>query len=469
MLGRLLQRAAKRDRFWSLRSLQGRGGKLRVLTSRLWNCFELRKHFGGRSNLLWLTLIIGACHSGVHGVERRTQPGTVPDRGEAPELVAPARERPPVVPPQEPNPRQPEGESDVQPSPVSPVEIQKNQTGDFLVFRDSDNSLIKSRIDLGSEGKYGIDFCKLVGQEKYYLAEPGRLVSEGYVKVRLANPIAGCALANQDVFVAVPSISSHSEFDFKKFENPAFESKISEILTRGQDRDTKWSVEIRGFGPNGERLNIYSKRAREVLRPASTLKIFTTFAALKLIPGAEKLGSPIFYELRDMMKVSDNDVAQKTFERIGGAAAVLQSLRASGIQTADGFKMLDGSGLRYDNRVSAHDLINVLTAIRGSSQIKAFRALLPVAGVDGTLASRLSSVEGRVAAKTGTLISDPAAALAGFGDAPNGWQIVFGILGDSMDSVDAGRQVIDEVLVKTLDAVGALPREASGLSLYATR
>jgi D-alanyl-D-alanine carboxypeptidase/D-alanyl-D-alanine-endopeptidase (penicillin-binding protein 4) len=57
-----------------------------------------------------------------------------------------------------------------------------------------------------------------------------------------------------------------------------------------------------------------------------------------------------------------------------------------------------------------------------------FRASLPVAGVDGTIRSRMrgTSAEGRVFAKTGTL--DKARSLSGYVNTPDGRTLLFSFL-----------------------------------------
>jgi D-alanyl-D-alanine carboxypeptidase len=248
--------------------------------------------------------------------------------------------------------------------------------------------------------------------------------------------------------------------------NDQLNTKLNGLLAKSADADTKWSVEIRAFGPYDQRLNVFTSHARDVVRPASTLKIFTTWTALRLWPTASDTSTSTFSYLQEMMKFSDNNMAQSTYDRLGGTPAVLETFGSAGIIPNESFRMLDGSGLRYDNRVAAHDLVNVLMSIRSSSKMRAFRAMLPVAGVDGTLASRMTDIQGRVAAKTGTLVSDPAVALAGFGDGQNGWQIVFAMLGDSMTTVDAGRGIVDEMVRATLQAINKLPSTKPAFEFY---
>ncbi|MEY3901879.1 MAG: D-alanyl-D-alanine carboxypeptidase/D-alanyl-D-alanine-endopeptidase, partial [Pseudomonadota bacterium] len=157
-------------------------------------------------------------------------------------------------------------------------------------------------------------------------------------------------------------------------------------------------------------------------------------------------------------------MAENVLSWSGGINAAYEMLTNFGISRSAGLRLVDGSGLSYDNKLSAHDLVQLLSVIRTSDKMKAFRALMPVAGIDGTLAGRMTNIKGTVAAKTGTLINDPTAALAGYADSQTGWQVVFAMLGDSVYTVDAGRDSIDDAMnevINTLNFLPAVPSVAS--------
>jgi D-alanyl-D-alanine carboxypeptidase len=69
----------------------------------------------------------------------------------------------------------------------------------------------------------------------------------------------------------------------------------------------------------------------------------------------------------------------------------------------------------------------------------------------------MGHLRGTVAAKTGTLTTDPTTALAGYGDSKTGWQIVFAMLGDSVPSVDSGRSTIDAAVEEVINTLNYLP------------
>ena len=70
-------------------------------------------------------------------------------------------------------------------------------------------------------------------------------------------------------------------------------------------------------------------------------------------------------------------------------------------------------------------MVTLLVAMDRHPHAAVFRASLPVAGVDGTLDSRMkgTAAEGRVQAKTGTIAN--VNALAGYATARNGERLAF--------------------------------------------
>ena len=131
-----------------------------------------------------------------------------------------------------------------------------------------------------------------------------------------------------------------------------------------------------------------------------------------------------------------------------GHAAVDDFLRRLGVP-ADSWAMQDASGLSRSDLVTAHGMAALLAAMERHRYAAAFRDSLPVAGVDGTLATRMEqpALRGKVVAKTGTIRH--VNALAGYVTARSGQRFVFYAAvnhhpGPSSDSVAA------------LDAIAAL-------------
>ena len=94
----------------------------------------------------------------------------------------------------------------------------------------------------------------------------------------------------------------------------------------------------------------------------------------------------------------------------------------------DGFAVRDGSGLSRHDYVSPRTIVHVLDAMRHSPAFSVFYDALPIAGVDGTIRSRMKGTpaEGNVHAKTGTL--DKARSLSGYVTTADGRMLLFSAL-----------------------------------------
>jgi D-alanyl-D-alanine carboxypeptidase/D-alanyl-D-alanine-endopeptidase (penicillin-binding protein 4) len=101
----------------------------------------------------------------------------------------------------------------------------------------------------------------------------------------------------------------------------------------------------------------------------------------------------------------------------------------------------DGSGLSRYNLVAPELLIALLEHMRGSANYQTFYAALPVAGVDGTLASRMKGtpLQGNVHAKTGTVTN--VRSLSGYMTTAAGEPMVFSMIVNhhTVSSRDADR------------------------------
>ena len=149
--------------------------------------------------------------------------------------------------------------------------------------------------------------------------------------------------------------------------------------------------------------------------------------------------------LRDILpafeKPSQNQIGEillKTLGRVrtgvgsadSGAAVVRGQLLAWGA-SADGFVVRDGSGLSRHDVVTPETLVKVLAAIRADTAFAAFYHALPIAGVDGTIRTRMlgTPAQGNVRAKTGTL--DMVRALSGYVTTFDGRLLLFSILANN--------------------------------------
>ena len=114
-----------------------------------------------------------------------------------------------------------------------------------------------------------------------------------------------------------------------------------------------------------------------------------------------------------------------------GTRSVLQdSLATMGVPTGS-VQGLDGSGLSRRDFVTARAITTLLQVMARPPHRDAFRAALPVAGADGTIASRFkeSPCAGRLFAKTGTL--SHARALSGYITSASGNEFVFSVIANN--------------------------------------
>jgi D-alanyl-D-alanine carboxypeptidase/D-alanyl-D-alanine-endopeptidase (penicillin-binding protein 4) len=140
-----------------------------------------------------------------------------------------------------------------------------------------------------------------------------------------------------------------------------------------------------------------------------------------------------------LMKVSQNLYAETLLKALGsfrnglgtaegGRIAVRNTLESWGI-ARDTYVMYDGSGLSRYNYVTASTVASILEHMYKDPRHRdAFIATLPIAGKDGTIATRLrrTRAEGNAAAKTGSIAN--ARSLSGFVKTRDGEMLVFSIL-----------------------------------------
>ncbi len=160
-------------------------------------------------------------------------------------------------------------------------------------------------------------------------------------------------------------------------------------------------------------------------------------------------GAPLFttrsLPLREILpllqKPSQNQIAELLFRTLGrevtgvgtpdsGRAVVERQLAAWGAQP-DGFAVRDGSGLSRHNYVTPETVVRVLAAMQRDTTYGTFYHALPVAGVDGTIASRMrgTPAQANVHAKTGYI--DKARALSGYVTTADSVTLLFSLLANN--------------------------------------
>jgi serine-type D-Ala-D-Ala carboxypeptidase/endopeptidase (penicillin-binding protein 4) len=161
-----------------------------------------------------------------------------------------------------------------------------------------------------------------------------------------------------------------------------------------------------------------------------------------------------------LMKVSQNLYADTLLKAIGarnglgtaegGRVAVRKLLSDWGVP-GDSFVMYDGSGLSRYNYVTASTLVEILQHMYKDPRHRdAFVATLPIAGKDGTMATRLhkTRAEGNALAKTGSIAN--VRSLSGFVTTRDGETIVFSILGNDFIIPSATITMMADLGVETL-------------------
>src|SRR5690606_7946245 len=112
-----------------------------------------------------------------------------------------------------------------------------------------------------------------------------------------------------------------------------------------------------------------------------------------------------------------------------GLETLREDVRQLGLDP-DVYRLSDGSGMSHYTLVSAELLVATLVDMHrnGGPGLEVFERSLPIAGVDGTLASRMrgTPAEGRVRAKTGTISG--VSGLAGYVTTASGRRLAFAIL-----------------------------------------
>lgn len=166
---------------------------------------------------------------------------------------------------------------------------------------------------------------------------------------------------------------------------------------------------------------------------------------------------PVAQDVTVINKVSENLHAELLLRLLGkvygsegsfaqGARVVRQFMVGAGVADAD-FFMYDGSGMSPEDRITPRAYTQLLTYAAKQPWGVSWRETLPVAGVDGTLAShfRNSTLKGKVWAKTGTL--NEVNALSGYVIAKSGQTLTFSILVNGRrPRSDAEAQALDRIV-----------------------
>lgn len=218
---------------------------------------------------------------------------------------------------------------------------------------------------------------------------------------------------------------------------------------------------------------LYARNSTAVFMPASVTKVLTAAVAVSVL-GADtvylsrRTGGRVFltpaspdqvvsgnrqsiaYHVEVMLKVSDNELSQALADeaaRVSGISFQSLAIALLSSRGIDGSTLVlrDGSGLSRDNRIAPFiPAALILSVYRGGTEDPLWPLLsgLPVAGFDGTLFSRFSSVaasvgKGIVRGKTGTLTG--VISLAGLTTTASGDLLVYTFMADRVPPNATGR------------------------------
>lgn len=163
--------------------------------------------------------------------------------------------------------------------------------------------------------------------------------------------------------------------------------------------------------------------------------------------------------LNRMMKNSDNLYAESLFYQLGSgnnhpyasgrnsAEKEYDFIRSLGL-SPDDYSVADGSGLSLYNYLTPHMVVRLLRHAWHTPSIYDYLyPSLPIAGVDGTLKSRMQGTPAyaNVRAKTGTVRK--VSTLAGYATASNGHRLAFAIFNQGIINSAEGRNFQDKVCV----------------------
>jgi PBP4 family serine-type D-alanyl-D-alanine carboxypeptidase len=174
--------------------------------------------------------------------------------------------------------------------------------------------------------------------------------------------------------------------------------------------------------------------------------------------------APLPDVVRALQKDSVNLIAEILLKQVGASQGGLPGTSAKGIAAAQKFltavgwqpetyRLVDGSGLSRYNLLSPRQLTQLLTYMDAQpTTAAAYRAALPVAAVDGTLAKRFRALRDsrRLVAKTGTLSG--VVALSGYVETVAKERLAFSMLiNGGVGATTPLRQVQDDVLTAVAD------------------
>jgi D-alanyl-D-alanine carboxypeptidase/D-alanyl-D-alanine-endopeptidase (penicillin-binding protein 4) len=168
--------------------------------------------------------------------------------------------------------------------------------------------------------------------------------------------------------------------------------------------------------------------------------------------------SPPLREMLGVLLKESQNLYAETFVKTlgnGNTADGIQSISATLIQmgiSPQAFVIVDGSGLSRYNYVTPQALLMALSKIYNDDLHHVFYNALPIAGIDGTLKSRLkgTAAENNARAKTGSISN--VRSLSGFVRTRDGEMVVFALLINNFNASPESATRIQDQVVELLAA-----------------
>jgi len=174
---------------------------------------------------------------------------------------------------------------------------------------------------------------------------------------------------------------------------------------------------------------------------------FSVIAAQTLKPSQNQYTELILRTLGRLRPPPPGELGRTRDNEEVGLEVVRDLLRQAGVGDSE-VSLNDGSGLSRNDLISANTTTKLLTFMSKHKYFAQFREALPIAGVDGTLRTRMrgTPAEGNVRAKTGSLSS--VASLSGYVTTAAGERLVFSLmLNNYPDASAVRRDSIDAIAV----------------------
>jgi D-alanyl-D-alanine carboxypeptidase/D-alanyl-D-alanine-endopeptidase (penicillin-binding protein 4) len=174
---------------------------------------------------------------------------------------------------------------------------------------------------------------------------------------------------------------------------------------------------------------------------------FGTIAAHTLKPSQNLYTEIILRTLGEMVPPPPTAPPGVRNSEDAGLEVVKGFLKEAGLNS-DSVILSDGSGLSRNDMITAEGNVQLLTYMSRHKYAAVWRDALPIAGVDGTLRTRMRGTvaENNVRAKTGSLSS--AASLSGYVTSATGENLVFSIMVNNYPSDAEPRTVcIDPIAI----------------------